>query len=228
MGTSREISFDPWTVDANGAAGDWDTVQSLGFFSLMFLVQAAGRQGWTEKLALHVVSSRMQRVFDDEVSRPEKATILGPVRVVPKEFPGIRCRSIDVVQPSSGRWHDTGCLDRLVAELLSESFAPATAIRDGQVWEQAFAPVELREPAGVPARLRVGGTYLITGGLGSMGLAFARCLARDARARMILLGRTGLPPEAEVDGLLRLDPRPTATKRPAGERQRHVSSPSIR
>ena len=192
-----------WTVDANGAAGDWDTVQSLGFFSLMFLVQAAGRQGWTEKLALHVVSSRMQRVFDDEVSRPEKATILGPVRVVPKEFPGIRCRSIDVVQPSSGRWHDTGCLDRLVAELLSESFASATAIRDGQVWEQAFAPVELREPGGVPARLRAGGTYLITGGLGSMGLAFARCLARDARARMILLGRTGLPPEAEWDGLLR-------------------------
>ncbi|HSO75766.1 MAG TPA: SDR family NAD(P)-dependent oxidoreductase, partial [Blastocatellia bacterium] len=41
--------------------------------------------------------------------------------------------------------------------------------------------------------------YLITGGLGSMGLAFARSLASEARAKLILLGRTGLLPADQWD-----------------------------
>ncbi|HEX8185946.1 MAG TPA: SDR family NAD(P)-dependent oxidoreductase, partial [Blastocatellia bacterium] len=52
------------------------------------------------------------------------------------------------------------------------------------------------------AQLRQRGVYLITGGLGSMGLAFARYLAEQARARLILTGRAGLPPREEWESLL--------------------------
>lgn len=41
-----------------------------------------------------------------------------------------------------------------------------------------------------PARLRERGVYLITGGLGGVGLALARHLARTVRARLVLCGRT--------------------------------------
>src|SRR5690606_36401511 len=46
-------------------------------------------------------------------------------------------------------------------------------------------------------------TYLITGGLGGMGIAFARHLARTARARLVLVGRSALPPRAQWDELTR-------------------------
>ena len=38
------------------------------------------------------------------------------------------------------------------------------------------------------------GVYLITGGLGDLGLVIAEELAREFRARLVLLGRTPLVP----------------------------------
>jgi NAD(P)-dependent dehydrogenase (short-subunit alcohol dehydrogenase family)/acyl carrier protein len=46
-------------------------------------------------------------------------------------------------------------------------------------------------------RLREGGTYVIIGGLGAMGLVFSECLARTVRGRLVLTGRTGLPAKDE-------------------------------
>jgi len=43
--------------------------------------------------------------------------------------------------------------------------------------------------------------YLVTGGLGGIGLAMAEQLARDCRARLVLLGRTGLPAPSTWDGI---------------------------
>ncbi|WP_432973946.1 type I polyketide synthase [Dactylosporangium sp. CA-233914] len=52
-----------------------------------------------------------------------------------------------------------------------------------------------------PAALRPDGTYLITGGLGGIGLAVARSLAAAGARRLVLAGRTGLPPRREWTGL---------------------------
>jgi NAD(P)-dependent dehydrogenase (short-subunit alcohol dehydrogenase family)/acyl carrier protein len=59
---------------------------------------------------------------------------------------------------------------------------------------QSFEPVAAgtsAQPNG--GRLRAGGVYLITGGLGRVGLALAEHLARATKARLVLVGRTGLP-----------------------------------
>ncbi|MDJ0380480.1 SDR family NAD(P)-dependent oxidoreductase [Streptomyces sp. G-G2] len=55
-----------------------------------------------------------------------------------------------------------------------------------------------------PARLRERGVYLITGGLGGVGLALARYLARTVRARLVLCGRTaaGSPAAAALSAEL--------------------------
>jgi len=45
-------------------------------------------------------------------------------------------------------------------------------------------------------RLRDGGVYLITGGLGTIGLLLARYIARTVRARFVLTTRSGLPPRS--------------------------------
>ncbi|MDM0053945.1 type I polyketide synthase [Variovorax sp. J22R115] len=207
-----------WSFSAaalDGTPADrWHDAQALGFHCLLRLVQSASRRDLATDLTIDVVSSRMQQVVDDDaLPCPEQATLLGPVRVVPLEYPGIRCRSIDidpVLPPAHG-------VDLLLAELqrpattATTATTPVLAMRDGTLWEQAFAPLRLAAPVEAPARLRERGTYLITGGLGSMGLALARCLAREVRARLVLVGRTGLPPEAEgASGVPRQDRRDTA------------------
>ncbi len=51
-------------------------------------------------------------------------------------------------------------------------------------------------PAAGPAELRADGAYLITGGLSGLGLEIARWMVGHGARRLILMGRTPLPPRA--------------------------------
>ena len=62
-----------------------------------------------------------------------------------------------------------------------------------------FQPLRLAGGTASGVALRTGGTYLVTGGTGGIGLALAEMLARTAGARLALLGRSGLPPREEWD-----------------------------
>jgi aryl carrier-like protein len=55
--------------------------------------------------------------------------------------------------------------------------------------------------AGGKSRLRPQGVYLVTGGLGGIGETVARWLVEAVAARVILVGRTALPPREEWDSL---------------------------
>src|SRR5262249_16887492 len=85
----------------------------------------------------------------------------------------------------------------LLAELATDSRDTVVAYRESQRWVQFFEAVGLTEStAGIPL-LREGGVYLITGGLGNVGLALAEELAHSVRAKIVLIGRSGLPPRGE-------------------------------
>ena len=58
-----------------------------------------------------------------------------------------------------------------------------------------WRPVEIKPGELRPRR---NGVYLITGGLGGLGLIFARYLAKQYQARLILTGRSALTPEKEL------------------------------
>ncbi len=47
-------------------------------------------------------------------------------------------------------------------------------------------------------RLRAGGVYLITGGLGNIGLEFAEALSERVQAKLVLIGRSQFPERADV------------------------------
>ncbi|CAM04547.1 6-methylsalicylic acid synthase [Saccharopolyspora erythraea NRRL 2338] len=56
-----------------------------------------------------------------------------------------------------------------------------------------------REPAGEPVRCRLDGTYLITGGLGGIGLEIAQRLADHGARRIVLAGRRRFPERSTWD-----------------------------
>ncbi|MFD1952572.1 SDR family oxidoreductase [Sphingomonas arantia] len=181
-----------------------DGTQQTGFYSLLFLVQALAEAG-SGPVAIAAISDGIQRVCDERLLAPTKATILGLCRTVSAEYPDIRIRSVDVVLPAQA-----GARDLLAAALIAENHAADTAAtiayRAGERWVQSFDPAP---PAAVPGPAlhpRTRGTYLITGGLGGLGLALARHLAATVQARIALLSRTALPPRDQWDGVLAQDP----------------------
>jgi NAD(P)-dependent dehydrogenase (short-subunit alcohol dehydrogenase family)/acyl carrier protein len=72
--------------------------------------------------------------------------------------------------------------------------AGAVALRGSRRWVQGYAPVPLPAPADPGAGLRERGVYLVTGGLGGVGISLAAHMAERARARLVLVSRSSLPP----------------------------------
>ena len=92
-----------WSVTAETAeAGFSERVQGLGFYSLLYLAQALGLQATTQPIQITVVSSGMHAVGGESWVCADKATLLGPCRVIPQEYPHLSCRSVDVVAASPG------------------------------------------------------------------------------------------------------------------------------
>ena len=93
--------------------------------------------------------------------------------------------------------------DQLEREVLAASENDIVAHRAGERYARRFEARPLPERAGDSnASLVDEGTYLITGGLGGLGLTLADRLAREVRgAKLVLVGRTALPDPSEWDSL---------------------------
>ncbi|HEX6292478.1 MAG TPA: amino acid adenylation domain-containing protein [Herpetosiphonaceae bacterium] len=178
-----------WSV---APAESFEQAQASGFYSLIYLAQALEQQRAADPLELVVVLSGAQAVTGEEQLEPEKATVLGPARIVAQEYPHITCRTIDIALPAAGPRREQ--LARLLlAELSAGSADFAIAYRGGYRWAQTFEPMQTGEAEAGRPRLRENGVYLITGGLGYVGLTIADELARSVRARLVLVSRSALP-----------------------------------
>ncbi len=196
-----------WSVAEPQVGGlEWvDEVQRRGFHSLLFLAQALGRQNRAEPCHLTVCSNNMQEVAGEAWLYPEKATLLGPVTVIPQEYGDLTCRSVDVMLPQT-TWQEAPLTHQLLEELAAPSAAPVIAYRGHHRWVRSFDSVHLEGAGNGTLRLREGGVYLITGGLGGIGLALAEYLAKTVRAKLILTGRSAFPERSEWDPWLAAHP----------------------
>ncbi|WP_240358077.1 type I polyketide synthase, partial [Myxococcus vastator] len=154
--------------------------QALGFYSLLWLAQALGEHGGGRPVSMVAVADGVHAVSEGEHVRPEKATLLGVCRGIALEAPGLTCRLVDVAAEGP-----ESLARALVEELRAEENAGVVALRGTRRWGPQISPVALPGEGGLPGR-----TWLITGGLGGLGLVFAEHLARTRQARLVLLGRS--------------------------------------
>jgi len=184
--------------------------QSLGLNSALFLAQCLGAQEGAEPLDIWFLSSDMQEVVG-EVIVPGKAMLLAPCKVIPLEYPHIRCHSVDIAL--EGGAPGEHLVEQLAQELEIRSPDRVVAYRASHRWVQTVEPVRLDSPAGLGPRLRERGVYLVTGGLGKIGLTLAEYLAKAARSKLILIQRSPFLPRTEWDVWLGAHPEDDATSR---------------
>ena len=174
------------------------------FGSVLLLAQALGRTGTTGPVRINVLTTGVHEVTGIEWLSPGRAMVLGLRHVVAQEYPHFVCKVIDLGDLDFGGGFNgrSATLDQLLFDARNDSSASVVAYRGASRWIQQYARLELPEPPDVTPRLRASGVYLITGGLGDIGLAAAEYLARAVRARLVLTGRSPLPPESEWDRYL--------------------------
>ena len=147
---------------------------------IMRLAAAIRRAQAADPIDLRIVSRFGHAAIGSEDLRPDQAALVGFARVIPQEQPNIRCAIVDLDETTDGAY--------LAAVLSAPAPDPLTAIRGSRLWRQAF---ERRRPdPSASPRLRQGGVYLITGGLGRIGLALAEHLVRTVKAGVVLVGRS--------------------------------------
>ncbi|GAB3143133.1 type I polyketide synthase [Micromonospora sonneratiae] len=195
-----------FALDGAATGSDIDATwlaQDLGFFSVLNLTQALAGAGLTAEAAetglrLDLVASGIGDVQGGDLTRPEHATLVGLARVLPVELPGMAVRLIDA-DPSSDA----------VAPVVAELRRPdgpdraEVALRGGRRWVTGYEQVTLAGEAS-PGALRPGGRYVITGGLGGIGITLAEDFAQRVQAKLVLLARSGLPAREEWDNHLAL------------------------
>jgi non-ribosomal peptide synthase protein (TIGR01720 family) len=168
----------------------------LGFYSVVSLARSLDAVAPGMGVRLTVVTTGAQDVTGEETLMPEQALVLGACRVIPLDLPGLRCRVIDVDRPATGSWPGR-LVEALIGETTRDTRDLSVAYRRGRRWVQCWEKAALPAAVSRPARLRENGVYLITGGLGGVGLELARSLAELAKARLVLVSRTALPASTE-------------------------------
>ena len=172
-----------------------------GFLSLLALGQALP---WhlADDARLLVVTAGGRATRPGEPVRLGRGTIAGLALTLPQEQPGIVVRTLDL--PAEDQADPSRQIDpsrridlakHIVTELSWPGPEPVVAIRGGVRLVRRYRPVATAPtaPTADAARLRERGVYLITGGLGRIGLLAAAHFARRAKVRLVLTSRQGLP-----------------------------------
>jgi phthiocerol/phenolphthiocerol synthesis type-I polyketide synthase E len=217
-------------LDAAGQAPDqivvgWDMLPPPAPRSVLTLAEAAAGQerafgrllelaaalvGRPAPVRVAVITANAQDVDGDDLLRPELALVAGVVRTLPLEAPHVSCRHLDIDLRSGV---PEAALAALVTEMRAAADAPpVVALRRGKRWLPTFESLGIGDGSSGEAGWRERGVYLITGGLGGIGLSVAEHLARRVRARLVLAGRSGLPARADWDGLAEQAPQARAAR----------------
>ncbi|MEO7324485.1 MAG: SDR family NAD(P)-dependent oxidoreductase [Dokdonella sp.] len=199
--TFRNIGF-LWplskTVQPLDDAG-LDHAMTFGVLSLLPLCQALTKIKLDGKLQLVYV-----HVSGDGELPVAHEAVAGFFSALHLEFPKIQCKTLELNRYDGGA--DT-LLTALRAEFRADA-GDAVAVRvvDGERQVRRLKLFDLAPAAAngaAPPAPRERGVYLITGGVGGLGLIFAEFLARRYQARLLLTGRSPLSAErqAQLDKL---------------------------
>ncbi|MEW5926515.1 MAG: amino acid adenylation domain-containing protein [Gemmatimonadota bacterium] len=170
-----------WSLAGSGDEA-LERVHRRGYASLLHLARAV------EGGRIQVVSDRVLDATGVDAVEPARAMLLGALEAVPREYPGLACRVVDVVLAGD----EAKLAEALGAELRGGS-EPEAALRGWRRWTRRWTR---REAAAREVPVRGDGFYLVGGWLGPRALAAAGHLAARG-AGLLLLAGEAFPEERE-------------------------------
>jgi acyl transferase domain-containing protein/acyl carrier protein len=179
-----------WSLDNNTdiTTASLDAGQLLSCGSALHLVQALAQQEGDKLPALWLATRGAQSVGSKGQSLAvAQAALWGLGRVIALEHPEFWGGLIDL--DPQGTPADN--IDYLLGEILASDGEDQVAWREGQRHVARLARKSNPKPQ--PISWEGEGAYLITGGLGGLGLKIAHWMVEQGARYLVLMGRRGLP-----------------------------------
>lgn len=185
-----------WSLSIPRASSDvyknTDKVSLSGTDSVLLLVQALARRP-TGMPRLWLVTRGAQPVKPGEPIAVEQSVLWGFGKVISFELPELNCIRIDLDPHQS----DAENVPLLLKQISTDDREDQIAYRAGIGYVHRLLPFTPATSSGAPAALlRSDSTYLVTGGLGGLGLTTAKWMAQRGAQHLVLLGRSEPSPWA--------------------------------
>ncbi|WP_298775405.1 type I polyketide synthase [uncultured Shewanella sp.] len=167
-----------------------------GFYSPLYLQQMLIEANLLDNLQLVLVSNNTYSVAGETVYAPENALLMGPARVFYHEYSEVQCHQVDIDLVNMCSEQDIA--QQLIIEALIPSDGQVIAYRGKLRFEEDYQSVYLDQHSqGMPSSVRENGVYLITGGVGGLGLLMADYLSTISNSTLLLTYRSSLPERCE-------------------------------
>ncbi|MCB1741757.1 MAG: amino acid adenylation domain-containing protein, partial [Gammaproteobacteria bacterium] len=178
-----------------GSVADLQRAQTCGVESVLRLVQALLKRSWKGRLWL--LTRGVQHVVEADTVQPAHSPIWGMGKVIGLEQPALWGGLLDLPMSVD----TTALAAEVVAACSADDPEDQVALRDGGRWVARL--VEDQALRSAHLHLEADATYLITGGLGDIGMSAARRLAQRGARHLVLSSRKP-PSEAAEAAIARL------------------------
>ncbi|EAU62512.1 SDR family NAD(P)-dependent oxidoreductase, partial [Stigmatella aurantiaca] len=181
-----------WSLDTGGLE-DLEPAQRLGSQSALYLAQAVVREGGRDTPRLWLVTQGAQAVSQGERVSVAQAPLWGFGRALSLEHPELQTTLVDVVADAP-----RAQAQALWAEMGAADGETQIAWRQGTRSVARLVRGTYGDTGAVLPSLHANATYLITGGLGGLGLTLAKWMVTRGARHLVLVGRGEPSPTART------------------------------
>ncbi len=165
-----------------------ESATTLGPVSVLHLVQAVAQAGWPDSPRLWLVTRGVQLTeTDTEPVAIAQAPVWGMARTIDHEHPELRCTCVDL-SAGGGQEDVPQEVQALFQEVWADDREDEVALRGSRRHVARLARYEPPESVETFA-FKPDASYLVTGGLGALGLAVAEWMAEQGARHLVLMGR---------------------------------------
>ncbi|RJE89655.1 SDR family NAD(P)-dependent oxidoreductase [Paenibacillus sp. 1011MAR3C5] len=176
-----------------------DNQLNRSVYGLFFLAKALANETLAAPVEVIAATLLADAVYRSEEGRvlPHSQAMIGLGKTVGWENRQVRLRCMDldeVADAAKTIWNESA---------FGRNDSYVTAYRNGIRYTDRIVPLEPGELPASDIKLSEDGIYLITGGMGGIGLRIASQLAAEGTVRLGLIGRSILPPRETWDAIIR-------------------------
>ncbi|MDT0125323.1 SDR family oxidoreductase [Paenibacillus sp. RRE4] len=177
--------------------GQFEKQLDSGVYHLFHITKGILENRLKGPTELFVVTQYANEVTGEEPCiHPNHASLLAMGKVIAQEYPNLTFRGVDMDEETA--------FEFVLAEMMSAETEYRIAYRQGRRYKVTATQVPVNGIVSQPYELQQDGAYLITGGLGSLGLKLAEhFVRRKPDIAIALIARSGLPQRSEWEHILR-------------------------
>ena len=164
-------------------------------YNLFRLTKACMQKNTGKDIKIVILSTYVNSVTgNEECLNPENAALFGMAFVLKKEYPNLKIKCIDM---------DFGCeAESIIAEFQTVHKTRMIALRNGRRYIEQLKRVKREQNPSNSVKIRENGVYIVTGGLGGIGLEIAKHMASGTNLNVVMINRSEMPERSRWDTIL--------------------------